>query len=60
MNTASLSLSDIKQGLSETNDLFNSGKRNFEALDLIYTADARILPPGESSTSTSLLAFPWT
>jgi ketosteroid isomerase-like protein len=32
-----------------TNDLFNTqvfGKRNFDALDNIYTADARILPPG--------------
>jgi uncharacterized protein (TIGR02246 family) len=32
-----------------TNDLFNTqvfGKRNFDALDDIYTADACILPPG--------------
>ena len=35
--------------MAKTNDLFNVevfGKRNFEALDQIYTADARILPPG--------------
>jgi len=35
--------------MSETNSLFNTevfGKRNFNALDLIYTVDARILPPG--------------
>ena len=35
--------------MASTNELFNSevfGKRNFEALDRIYTADARILPPG--------------
>ncbi len=35
--------------MASTNDLFNTevfGKRNFEALDQIYTADARILPPG--------------
>ncbi len=32
-----------------TNNLFNTevfGKRNFDALDQIYTEDARILPPG--------------
>ena len=35
--------------MAGTNELFNSevfGKRNFAALDDIYTADARILPPG--------------
>lgn len=35
--------------MAETNELFNSevfGNRNFDALDQIYTADARILPPG--------------
>jgi len=35
--------------MASTNDLFNTevfGKRNFGALDEIYTADARILPPG--------------
>lgn len=35
--------------MARTNELFNSqvfGKRNFEALDSIYTAGARILPPG--------------
>lgn len=35
--------------MASTNDLFNTevfGKRNFAALDQIYTADARILPPG--------------
>jgi ketosteroid isomerase-like protein len=35
--------------MQTTNDLFNAevfGKRNFAALDDIYTADARILPPG--------------
>lgn len=35
--------------MAATNDIFNTevfGKRNFEALDHIYTADARILPPG--------------
>jgi uncharacterized protein (TIGR02246 family) len=35
--------------MAETNELFNRevfGKRNFDALDQIYTADARLLPPG--------------
>jgi hypothetical protein len=35
--------------MASTNDLFTSevfGKRNFDALDNIYTAEARILPPG--------------
>jgi uncharacterized protein (TIGR02246 family) len=39
----------IKRAMQTTNDLFNSevfGKRNFAALDNIYTRDARILPPG--------------
>lgn len=43
------SLAEIKQHMVETNDLFNGevfGRRNFDALDQIYTADARILPPG--------------
>ncbi len=35
--------------MASTNDVFSTevfGKRNFDALDKIYTADARILPPG--------------
>ena len=35
--------------MADTNELFNRevfGKRNFNALDDIYTSDARILPPG--------------
>jgi ketosteroid isomerase-like protein len=42
-------LDHLKQAIAATNDLFNTevfGKRNFDALDHIYTADARILPPG--------------
>jgi ketosteroid isomerase-like protein len=50
MDTAELStLSEIKRRMAETNDLFNAevfGKRNFAALDQIYTSTARILPPG--------------
>ena len=41
--------SDIKSGMAKTNELFNAevfGKRNFDALDQIYTSSARILPPG--------------
>ena len=43
------SLTAIKQHMAQTNDLFNNevfARRNFDALDQIYTADARILPPG--------------
>jgi ketosteroid isomerase-like protein len=39
----------IAAAMRQTNHLFNtevSGKRNFAALDNVYTADARILPPG--------------
>ena len=42
-------LDQIKRSMAHTNDLFNSevfGRRNFAALEDIYTADARILPPG--------------
>src|SRR4051812_29025982 len=49
MGTAKQSLDEIRLGMQSTNDLFNKevfGKRNFNALDLIYTRDARILPPG--------------
>jgi len=40
--------------MASTNDLFNTevfGKRNFNALDIIYTANARILPPGAAMVS---------
>ena len=50
MDTAQLpNLSETKRRMAETNDLFNAevfGKRNFAALDQIYTSTARILPPG--------------
>jgi ketosteroid isomerase-like protein len=42
-------LDEVKLAMAGTNDLFNKevfGKRNFNALDQIYTSDARILPPG--------------
>ena len=48
-NTNAPTASEIRSGMAITNDLFNAevfGKRNFDALDRIYTADARILPPG--------------
>src|SRR5580704_18161096 len=49
MKAAKQSLSEIKQSMANTNALFNTeifGKRNFAAIDQIYTRDARILPPG--------------
>lgn len=49
MATAQVQLDEMKAAMARTNALFNDevfGKRNFAALDNIYTADARILPPG--------------
>jgi ketosteroid isomerase-like protein len=42
-------LDHIRPAMAATNDLFNAevfGKGNLDALDQVYTADARILPPG--------------
>src|ERR1700720_4022012 len=47
-------LDEVKLAMAATNNLFNSevfGKRNFAALDQIYTSDARILPPGAPMVS---------
>lgn len=47
-------INEIRLSMASTNDLFNAevfGKRNFAALDQIYTLDARILPPGGPMTS---------
>lgn len=50
MTTSALAtLEQMKAAMAETNQRFNVevfGKRNFDALDQIYTTDARILPPG--------------
>jgi ketosteroid isomerase-like protein len=49
MSTSTQSLQQIREAMANTNDLFNTevfGKRNFDALDNIYTVNARILPPG--------------
>jgi len=46
---ATTSLSEIKAHMAEINNLFKVeviGRRNFDALDRIYTSNARILPPG--------------
>lgn len=48
-SSAQPALEQIRLAMSKTSDLFNTevfGKRNFDALDEIYTAGARILPPG--------------
>jgi ketosteroid isomerase-like protein len=48
-SSAKPALDQIRLAMASTNDLFTSevfGKRNFDALDDIYTAEARILPPG--------------
>ena len=46
---ATPALNTIKLAMAGTNQLFNAevfGKQNLAAFDDIYTADARILPPG--------------
>jgi ketosteroid isomerase-like protein len=53
-STAQPSIDQIKLAMASTNDLFNReviGKRNFSALDSIYTSSARILPPGSPMIS---------
>ncbi|HEY7302784.1 MAG TPA: DUF4440 domain-containing protein [Bryobacteraceae bacterium] len=47
--SAPAALEQIRAAMSATNDLFNTevfGRRNFNALDNIYTMNASILPPG--------------
>ncbi|MEA2541149.1 MAG: hypothetical protein QOH35_2515, partial [Acidobacteriaceae bacterium] len=47
-------LQQIRLAMAETNDRFCAevfGKRNFDALDEIYTSGARILPPGSPMIS---------
>lgn len=47
--SAQPALRDLKSAMAAANDLFNTqvfGQRNFDALEQIYTRDARILPPG--------------
>jgi ketosteroid isomerase-like protein len=42
-------IDQVKAAMADVNRLFNEdvvGKRNIDALDNVYTADARILPPG--------------
>ena len=49
MATTRADIDQIKLTLASPNGLFSTEvvqKRNFAALDQIYTADARILPPG--------------
>ncbi len=49
MAATASTLDEVRTAMSKTNDLFNRevfGRRNFNALDDVYTADARILPPG--------------
>ena len=49
MATTQAALDEIKLAMAGTNDIFNKevfGKRNFSALEDVYTEDAYILPPG--------------
>jgi ketosteroid isomerase-like protein len=44
-----MSLEQVTLGMAQTNELFNNevvGKRNFSALDQVYTSNARLLPSG--------------
>jgi ketosteroid isomerase-like protein len=48
-NAQDTNLDRLRVAMANTNELFNTevfGKRNFDALDEIYTEEARILPPG--------------
>ncbi len=52
--SARTAMDQIRLAMASTNNLFNTevfGKRNFDALDQIYTVDARILPPGAPMVS---------
>lgn len=54
MSSVQRSSEQMKLAMAETNDLFNTevfGKRNFDALEKIYTEDAHILPPGSPMIS---------
>jgi ketosteroid isomerase-like protein len=54
MATPTQAIDQIKLAMASTNQIFNAevfGKRNFDALDRVYTADAYILPPGASMIS---------
>jgi ketosteroid isomerase-like protein len=49
MATPQQGLDQIRRAMALTNEMFDREvvrKRNFAALDDVYTADARILPPG--------------
>lgn len=49
MSHSQTALDAVRLAMAATNEVFNTeviGKRNLAALDLVYTADARILPPG--------------
>jgi ketosteroid isomerase-like protein len=48
-NSDKENIDQLRIAMASTNELFNAevfGKRNFDALDEIYTEQARILPPG--------------
>ena len=49
-----MTFDEIKLAMAQTNELFNAevvAKRNFGALDDVYTTNARILPPGAPMVS---------
>ena len=54
MGSPQSTLDSLRLAMASTNQLFNTevlGKRNFDALDAVYTTGARILPPGAPMVS---------
>jgi ketosteroid isomerase-like protein len=54
MGSPQTALDQVRLAMLKTNGLFNLevfGKRNFDALDSVYTKDARIMPPGAPMVS---------
>ncbi len=54
MSTTAPALDQIRLAMAATNDIFNHevfGKRNFDALDNVYTAESTIMPPGAPTIS---------
>jgi ketosteroid isomerase-like protein len=54
MGAPQTTLEAVQLAMANTNELFNTevfGKRNFDALDAVYTANATILPPGAPMVS---------
>ena len=54
MSTPETAIPQVRLAMAHTNDIFSHEvfqKRNFDALDHVYTSSARIMPPGAPSIS---------